>query len=74
MMYRRPPDVAKALFTGKSFDDNLELASTRGIEPFIYNSPELYLDIDTPEDLREFLAIGDGTRSYDYLQRLGKIL
>jgi 2-phospho-L-lactate guanylyltransferase len=75
MMYRRPPDMMGAMFTEKSFDDNLELASSMNIDAFIYSSPELYLDIDTPEDIRAFLKVGEGTRSHDYLRRtLGKIL
>lgn len=73
MLYRRPPDLVKAVFTEKSFDDNLELASRNTINAFIYNNPELYSDIDTPEDLREFLRAGRGTRSHDYLAGLGKI-
>jgi 2-phospho-L-lactate guanylyltransferase len=75
MMYRQPPDVVGAVFTEKSFDDNLKLASSTNVDAFIYNSPELYSDIDTPEDIREFLKVGKGTRSYDYLKTsLGKIL
>jgi 2-phospho-L-lactate guanylyltransferase (CobY/MobA/RfbA family) len=75
MMYRQPPDVVGAVFTEKSFDDNLKLASSTNVDAFIYNSPELYSDIDTPEDIREFLKVGKGTQSYDYLKTsLGKIL
>ncbi|MDP6612759.1 MAG: 2-phospho-L-lactate guanylyltransferase [Candidatus Hydrothermarchaeota archaeon] len=75
MLYRRPPDVVGAMFTERSFDDNLELASSMNVDAFIYNNPELYSDIDTLEDIREFLKVGKGTRSYDFLKTsLGKIL
>jgi 2-phospho-L-lactate guanylyltransferase len=70
MLYRRPPELMRALFSDKSFDDNLEEASKKGIDAFIYRNPELYADIDTPEDVRVFLGVGDGTRSYELLKKL----
>lgn len=70
MLFRRPPELMRALFSDKSFDDNLDEALKKGIEAFIYKSPELYADIDTPEDVKAFLRVGNGTRSYELLKKI----
>lgn len=70
LLYRRPPEVMRAHFTGKSFVDNLREAQEKGLEVYVYMTPELYIDIDTREDVLKFLEMGDGTRSHEFLIRL----
>ncbi len=70
MLYRRPPEIFRARFTSNSFIDNLREAGDRGLDVFIYHRPELYIDLDTPEDVRMFLERGNGTRSHGFLRKL----
>jgi len=70
IVFRRPPDLIENRFTSQSFVDHLQEAKRRGIDPYIYESPSLSLDLDTPEDLREFLLHGEGTRTFDALQKI----
>jgi 2-phospho-L-lactate guanylyltransferase len=50
-------------FGDNSFFPHMEAARTRGIEPQIIHCPRIALDIDTPEDLRFFLATPSRTRA-----------
>jgi 2-phospho-L-lactate guanylyltransferase len=70
MLYRRPPDILRARFSSNSFIDNLVEARGRGVDVFIYHRPELYIDLDTPEDVKMFLERGNGTRSHEFLRKL----
>lgn len=70
MLYRRPPEIMRARFSHKSFSDNLREAGEKDIEVFIYHSPELYIDLDTPDDVKRFLKVGNGTRSHEFLRKL----
>lgn len=67
VLYRRPPHIIDCRFTPTSFSDHEKEAGKRGIEMFVYDSFALSLDIDVPEDIREFLPHGAGTRTYDFL-------
>lgn len=69
-LYRRPPDIMRERFTPTSFEDHRREAVARGVEPYIYDSLFLSLDLDTPEDLREFMLHGEGTETYRYLEGL----
>lgn len=71
ILFRRPPDIIQGRFTNTSFEDHRKEAALRGVEMHVYDSFYLSLDIDTPEDLREFLLHGEGTRTYEFLK--GKI-
>ena len=70
IVYKRPPDVLPEKFSNSSFRDILNLAEEKGIEYTVYNSKEVELDIDTWEDVREFLATGKGTQTYKVLSRI----
>jgi 2-phospho-L-lactate guanylyltransferase len=70
IVFRRPPDLIENRFTSQSFADHLQEARRRGIDPYIYESFSLSLDLDTPEDLREFLRYGRGTRTFDALREI----
>ena len=70
LLYRRPPEIMRARFSSRSFQDNLREAREVGVDVYIYQSPELYIDLDTPGDVRRFLRMGDGTRSHEFLRKL----
>lgn len=71
ILYRRPPDIIRERFTPTSFEDHHREAVARGVELYIYDSFSLSLDLDTPEDLREFMLHGEGTETYRYLEGFG---
>ncbi|MEE8167681.1 MAG: 2-phospho-L-lactate guanylyltransferase [Candidatus Hydrothermarchaeales archaeon] len=70
ILFRRPPDVMRGRFTKTSFLDHKREAENKGVEMFVYDSFSLSLDIDTPEDLRDFLACESHTRTHEFLSRL----
>lgn len=51
-----PPDAISFRFGRHSFPDYVEQSRRRGIACLIQRAPSLVLDLDTPEDLRTFLA------------------
>ena len=66
-----PPDLLPLRFCDDSYFPHLNRARALGIEPGIVQRPGLALDVDTPDDLRAFLATPSATRAYDYLVRSG---
>jgi len=66
-----PPDLLPLRFGDDSYFPHLDRARELGIEPGIVQRPGLALDVDTPDDLRAFLATPSATRAYDYLIRSG---
>jgi 2-phospho-L-lactate guanylyltransferase len=66
-----PPDLLRLRFGDDSFVPHLERTRALGIEPAIVERPALALDIDTPADLRAFLATPSPTRAYAYLAGTG---
>jgi 2-phospho-L-lactate guanylyltransferase len=47
----RPPDTIDFAFGAGSFERHRRAAQAKGLEPIIYRSPTLALDLDLPEDL-----------------------
>ena len=66
-----PPDLLPLRFGDDSFFPHLRRAHALGIEPQIVQRPGLALDIDTPDDLRAFLATPSATRGYAFLAESG---
>ena len=66
-----PPDVLPFAFGHDSFGPHCEAARARGIAPRILPLPGLGLDIDTPDDLRAFVARPAAGRTLDYLRESG---
>ena len=64
-----PMDAIPIRFGKQSFFHHLEAALERGVTPRILRLRGIGLDIDRPEDLREFLACGSATLSHAYLDR-----
>ena len=66
-----PPDVLPFAFGHESFGPHCEAARAQGIAPRIMALPGLGLDIDTPDDLRAFMARPAAGRTLDYLRESG---
>ena len=66
-----PPDVLPFAFGHQSFGPHCEAARAQGIAPRIMALPGLGLDIDTPDDLRGFMARPAAGRTLDYLRESG---
>ena len=66
-----PPDVLPFAFGHDSFEPHCEAARAQGIAPRIIALPGLGLDIDTPDDLRAFVARPAAGRTLDYLRESG---
>ena len=66
-----PADVLPLRFGDDSYVPHLRRARALGIEPAVVRRRGLALDVDTPDDLRTFLAAPSATRAYDYLSGSG---
>jgi 2-phospho-L-lactate guanylyltransferase len=66
-----PADLLPLRFGDDSYFPHLERARSLGIEPRVVHRPGLALDVDTPDDLRAFLATPSPTRAYAYLLKSG---
>ena len=66
-----PPDVLPFAFGHDSFGPHCEAARAQGIAPRIMALAGLGLDIDTPDDLRGFMARPAAGRTLDYLRESG---
>ena len=66
-----PADVLPLRFGDDSYHPHVRRARSLGIEPCVIRRRGLALDIDTPDDLREFLSSPSSTRAYDYLTSSG---
>jgi 2-phospho-L-lactate guanylyltransferase len=64
-----PSDAIPIRFGKQSFFQHLEAALERGIAPRILRLPGIGLDIDRPEDLAAFMAVGSPTRAQACLDR-----
>ena len=66
-----PPDALPFAFGHDSFEPHCEAARAQGIARRIIALPGLGLDIDTPDDLRAFVARPAAGRTLDYLRESG---
>ena len=66
-----PPGALPFAFGHDSFGPHCEAARARSIAPRILPLPGLGLDIDTPDDLRAFIARPAPGRTLDYLRDSG---
>jgi len=66
-----PPGVLPFAFGHDSFGPHCEAARAQGIAPRILPLPGLGFDIDTPDDLRAFIARPAAGRTLDYLRESG---
>ncbi|MEQ9617614.1 MAG: 2-phospho-L-lactate guanylyltransferase [Deltaproteobacteria bacterium] len=64
---RKPPDAFPSLFGHDSFRKHLDEAAGRNIKIDTFENPRIALDIDNPDDLREFASIKSDTKTYELL-------
>ncbi len=68
----RPPGLIDYAFGANSFQQHVKLAREAGVEPVIYESDRLSLDIDLPDDLKRYEDIVSGL-DYETLDLAGLI-
>jgi len=67
-----PPRAVPAFYGQGSFQRYTEEASKRGIRFHVYRSPRIAFDVDTIEDLADFVALDTAeTRAYRFLKEIG---
>ena len=68
---RNPPDAFPSRFGHDSFRKHKDEAAGRGVRVESFENPRIALDIDHPEDLREFLSVKSDTVTRRLLSRMG---
>ena len=66
---RRPPGIIQSRFGPGSFAAHAEQALARGARLEVLRPPGLVFDLDSPDDLREFLRRSPGGPIRDYLEK-----
>jgi 2-phospho-L-lactate guanylyltransferase len=69
ILYRHPPKIIEPKFGKNSFQVHLEESRKVNIEPKIYSSPRVSLDLDEIEDLKKFIQYGNNTETFKVLQK-----
>ena len=64
MLYRRPPTIINTRFTTKSFYEHAKEAESKNVKVHIHYSAHFSLDIDTREDIADFLYLPAGGKRY----------
>jgi 2-phospho-L-lactate guanylyltransferase len=67
LLAARPLGVIKPQFGPRSYEQHRRAAVRAGVAVRTLHLPALSLDIDRPEDLGRFLALGSKTRTHDFL-------
>ena len=67
---RKPPDAIPSMFGHDSFRKHMNEADKNNILYESYDNPRIGLDIDSPEDLKEFVSQKSDTKAYGELERL----
>jgi 2-phospho-L-lactate guanylyltransferase len=70
---RNPPDAFPSMFGHDSFRKHKGEAAERGVRVEFFENPRIALDIDHPEDLREFLSVKSDTVTRRLLSRMGLV-
>ncbi len=70
---RNPPDAFPSRFGEDSFRKHKKEAADRGVHIESFENPRIALDIDHPEDLREFLSVKSDTVTRRLISRMGLI-
>lgn len=66
VLFRKPPNIIEGKFSRGSFAYHVSEAEKKRAKTFVFESTSLSLDIDTPEDVNEFMNFGSGTRTYAF--------
>jgi 2-phospho-L-lactate guanylyltransferase len=67
-LVRTPPDCIESRFGPGSFRAHLDQARSKGVSSDVLRLPGLMFDIDTPEDVAEFLAVPRECRVSSFLR------
>jgi len=70
---RRPPGVIGSHFGSDSFRLHSHEARSKGVQCRVLHLPRVALDVDTPQDLAQLVAQGQGTRAYQALEQMGVV-
>lgn len=70
-LFRRPADLIETSFGPESYARHFKKGFEIGIEPNVYRSKNISIDIDSQEDLTRFLEIESHTLSKQFLERIG---
>lgn len=69
-IFRKPPDVISSMFGDDSFNKHMNEADKNNISYESFENPRIGLDIDRPEDLKQFISQKSNTKTYGELVRL----
>jgi len=69
-LLRRPPDIIPTSYGIQSFAKHLTEVARFRIDSKIYESPTIAFDLDTPNDLLEFVLHPSETETYRYLRKI----
>jgi len=67
-LVRTPPDCIQSRFGPGSFRAHLDQAHSKGVPSDVLRLPGLMFDIDTPEDVAEFLSVARECRVSSFLR------
>jgi len=67
---RKPPDAIPSMFGHDSFNKHKSEAHKKNIPCESFENQRIGLDIDSPEDLKEFISRKSNTKAYSELMRL----
>ncbi|MCK5709746.1 MAG: 2-phospho-L-lactate guanylyltransferase [Deltaproteobacteria bacterium] len=70
---RKPPDAIQSMFGDDSYNKHMNEADKNNIPYDSYDNPRIGLDIDRPEDLKQFASQKSNTKTYSELERLNII-
>jgi len=70
LLYRAPPKVIKPRFGRNSFQAHLKESRRMKVEPKIYRSSTVSLDVDEIDDAKRVLQYGSHTKTFEVLSKL----
>ncbi|MFB0560877.1 MAG: 2-phospho-L-lactate guanylyltransferase [Candidatus Lokiarchaeia archaeon] len=67
ILFRAPPQIIEPKFGNNSFQAHLKESRKMNIEPKIYSSPGVSLDLDEIEDIKKLMEYGNHTKTFEVL-------
>lgn len=74
ILYRAPPKIIDPKFGKNSFQAHLKESKKIGLEPKIYSSQGVSLDLDEIEDVKKIMQYGNHTKTFEVLSEIELIL
>ena len=72
LLLRSPPNIIPTYYDNDSFFNHLKVSLKKGLKVRVIITRNLCLDIDSPEDLKEFLKVKVNKKSYSYAHQVYK--